>query len=82
MIINKEYIEKKIAKELGISLDTVKEIVKSQWSFVAGVIKGCDRTDPETFKNVNVQYFGKFAVKETKKKFYKGLKDDRTEDTN
>ena len=80
MISNKENIEREIADELGLPLDVVKEIVKSQFSFVADIIKNCDRTDPETFKNINIQYLGKFAVKETRRRYYNKLKDDRAED--
>lgn len=75
----------KILKEISllnyIPLEVVRKIVDSQFEFVASVIKNCDRTEPGTFKNVNVQYLGKFAVKESKKKFYNKLKDDRTEST-
>jgi hypothetical protein len=78
-VTEKDKILKDISLTLYIPLEVVKKIVESQFEFVAKVMKSCDRTDPDTFKNVNVQYLGKFAVKESKKSFYNKLKDDRTE---
>jgi hypothetical protein len=77
----KDKILKDISLTCYIPLEVVKKIVDSQFEFVANVIKSCDRDDPSTFKNVNVQYLGKFAVKESKKEFYNKPKDDRTKDS-
>ena len=70
-----------IADELGLPFKVVEGIVNSQFSFVADVISKGDRNNPDTLKNVNVQYFGKFAVKETRKRYYEKLNNGGTEDT-
>jgi hypothetical protein len=75
----KDKILKDISLTCYIPLEVVKKIVSSQYEFIHDVIKGGDRDNPDTLKNINVQYFGKFAVKNSKREFYKKLKDDRTE---
>lgn len=75
----KDKILKDISLRLHIPLVVVKKIVESQFEFIHDVIKNGDRTDPDTLKNIQVAYFGKFAVKQSKLDFYKKLKDDRTE---
>ena len=78
---DKERIYKDISLSYSIPMEVVKEIVDAQFDFVYTTIKGGDRTNPETLKNINVMHLGKFVVKNSKMKFYKKLKDDRTEDT-
>jgi hypothetical protein len=68
-----------IAQTYDLPIWVIEMIINSQFEFVANVIKNCDRTNPSTFKNINLQYFGKFAVKEARKKYYEKLKNDRTE---
>lgn len=77
----KDKILKDISLSFYIPLEVVKEIVGSQFDFIHEVIKGGDRTEPDTLKNINVTHLGKFAVKPSKIKFYEKLKDDRTKGT-
>lgn len=76
----KESIINNISEVLGIPVQTVKSIINSQFSFVTYIIKKGDRSNPDTLENVNIQYFGKFAVKPARKKYYEGLNDGGTED--
>jgi nucleoid DNA-binding protein len=78
VIVSRDTIINEIALQYDIPVDVVSQIVNSQFSFVANVISKGDRTNPDTLKNVNLQYFGKFAVKEARKRYYKKV-NDRTE---
>jgi len=56
-------IIKKIAKETGISTEVVQKIVLSQWHLVAKTMKDSVIGDDDSFKNISLPHFGKFAVK-------------------
>ena len=77
----KDKILKDISLTFYIPLEVVKEIVDAQFGFIQEIIKGGDRTEPDTLKNINVTHLGKFAVKPSKITFYNKLKDDRTKGT-
>ena len=73
----KEKIYNDISLTYMTHLDVIGSVVDSQFDFIHGVIKGGDRKNPDTLKNIQVTHLGKFAVKESKKKFYNKLKEDR-----
>ena len=77
----KDKLLKEISLVCYIPLEVVKAAIDSQFGFIQEIIKGGDRTEPDTLKNINVTHLGKFAVKPARKKFYEKLKDDRTKDT-
>ena len=78
----KDKIYKDISLTYYIPVEVVKAIINDgQFDFIYKTIKGGDRSNPETLKNINVTHLGKWAVKNSKMEFYKKLKDDRTENT-
>ena len=73
----KEKIYNDISLTYMTHLDVIDSVVSSQFDFIHEVIKGGDRKNPDTLKNIQVTHLGKFAVKESKIKFYNKLKEDR-----
>jgi len=73
----KEKIIRDISLTFIVHEDVIEDVIGSQFSFIHDTIKGGDRTNPDTLKNIQVTHLGKFAVKESKKKFYNKLKEER-----
>lgn len=76
----KEKILKDISLVYYIPLEVVEEVVDSQFKFIKDTISGVDREDPDSFVNIQVTHFGKFAYKPKKKRFYEKLRDNRDQD--
>ena len=72
MNIRIENIYKELAKKHNLTQEKIHEIVYSQFLTVRNAVDEGQRGEIDTFKNIHLAYFGKFAVSETK--LYKQLK--------
>lgn len=61
-------ILKDISKETGISVEEVEDVVLSQFKFIRDTISSGNPDEPESFKNINVAYLGKFVIRDYKVK--------------
>jgi nucleoid DNA-binding protein len=73
--VTKKYLED-VAKEQGITLSQMQEIVEAPFKFTSEVFSKGNRETME-FDSVRLMYFGVFKVKEGRKKRFKQINNDK-----
>lgn len=64
-----------ISEELNVPERVVEKVVMSQFKTVRDTISSATKGEDETFKNVYLQYLGKFAAKPGRLKHFKRILD-------
>ena len=73
MIIQKEIrnLIKEIADKEGKSFEEVREIVYSQFKFVREQIESAEKGNRDSYKNIQLRFFGTFYFSENMFNFFK-----------
>ena len=67
MDLKLQEIIREISKELNLDEELVKKVVKSEFGFVADVMRETAKSHAD--KTILLNYFGKFRVKKGRRKF-------------
>lgn len=65
-----------ISEELNIPEKVIEKAVMSQFKIVRDTISEAKKGDDDTFKNIYLQYLGKFAAKPGRLKHFKRILND------